>query len=86
MQGLLAVTFPSDKESQDPDQRKADLVSSLRSSALDTSEVDKILYDSLWEVRSLQNSLLQANNDAMRLSGRILQTLQTLPSSAISHV
>lgn len=54
------------------------LMDALSSANADETEDTAALSAALTEVQALQQSLLQANNDAMRISSRIFQAL--LPS------
>lgn len=51
------------------------LIKSQQTSSI-LSDSERILLQTLNQVRSLQQSLLQANNDAMRISSRILMQFQ----------
>lgn len=59
------------------------IVETPSSGAKDKAGDGEVLAQALLEVDSLKASLLQANNDAMRLSARILQ--QLAPSATSAH-
>jgi hypothetical protein len=72
----MACVFSDDSKAEDPNRLEIKTIEATFTSALGgTARIDESLSEALWEVQSLQNSLLQANNDAMRLSARILQVL-----------
>ncbi|RYH13627.1 hypothetical protein EON65_35200 [archaeon] len=75
VQNLITAVFSVDRKTNE--KMDIETINRTMMSVLGGTElVDEALVDSLIEVQSLQESLLQANNDAMRLSARILQALK----------